>query len=110
MIVEQLVHAPSPQVQNEEEVLAEHPFYPRPSASLRATGPVTGKAKRSNIPHRRLAEIPATFAIELARALVADLKRCAGGIQTSINIRVRAACRRSCFWYWRGIIAVNDRR
>ena len=41
--------------------------------------------KRSNVPHRRLAEEAAVFAIELRRAFVADLKSRAGRIETIVQ-------------------------
>src|SRR5208283_69686 len=42
----------------------------------------TWRAKGPNIPHGRLAEEAAVFAIELAGALVSDLERRTGGVQT----------------------------
>src|ERR1035441_9057424 len=40
------------------------------------------RAKGPNIPHRRLTEEPAVFAVELAGAFVSNLKGRAGGVQT----------------------------
>src|SRR5271168_182168 len=40
------------------------------------------RAKGPNVPHRRVAEETAVFAIELAGAFVSDLKGRAGGVQT----------------------------
>jgi hypothetical protein len=42
----------------------------------------TWRAKSPNIPHGRLAEEAAVFAIELASALVSDLECSTGGVQT----------------------------
>src|SRR5271167_136554 len=40
------------------------------------------RAESPNVPHRRLAEETAVFAIELAGAFVSDLKGRTGGVQT----------------------------
>jgi len=45
----------------------------------------TWRKKCSNVPHRRLAEEAAVFAIELRRAFVADLKSRAGRVETIIQ-------------------------
>jgi hypothetical protein len=45
----------------------------------------TRRKKRSNVPHRRLAEEAAVFAIELGCAFVADLKGRAGRIETIVQ-------------------------
>ena len=45
----------------------------------------TWRKKRSDVPHRGLAEEAAIFAIELCRAFVADLKGRAGRIETIVQ-------------------------
>src|ERR1039458_4185567 len=49
------------------------------------------RAKSPNIPHRRLAEETAVFAVELAGAFVSDLEGRSGGVQT-IHEHASARC------------------
>ena len=52
---------------------------------------------RSNVPHRRLAEEAAVFAIELRSAFVADLEAALAASRPLFSIRLRADWSRSCF-------------